>query len=102
MNKYLIIVDVGLGRSFIAGTFDSMHEKDTALKQLYFLLKYISLENKKDFLKYLQLTSEHEEILDVENFQIDKDNGFIQMLHYEISLRKLSDYKNFNDFYNNN
>lgn len=102
MNKYLIIVDVGLGRSYTVGTFDSIHEEDTALKQLYFLLKYMSIEKQEDFLNYFRLSPEHEEMLNIENFDIDKDNGLIKMLHNEISLRKLSDYKNFNNFYPNN
>ncbi len=99
MNTYIIIVNEGYGRIGIAGTFDSMHDNDIALIQILAQLQCLYNFNKKRVLVELGLPPEYEKKLNANDFILNKDNGFIEIHDYEISLRKLADYKNFNNFY---
>lgn len=98
MNKYLIILDEGCGRSGIIGTLDSIMDEKTTLKKLWFNLQFIFNNDKPAFFKYLKISEIN---LVSEDIELNNENGMIQIFDYEISIKNIDDYENMNNLIKN-
>jgi hypothetical protein len=98
MKKYLIILDIGLGRSATIGTLDSVLDGGEAIKQLWFNLKLIFKNDKNSFFDYLKIDADYfKNELKTSNIKLKNEDWIIQIYDYEISLINISDYKSIND-----
>jgi len=98
MNKYLIILNEGLGRSATIGTLDSVLDGGEAIKQLWFNLKLIFKNDKNAFFDYLKIDADYfKNELKTSDIKLNNEDWIIHIYDYEISLINISDYKSIND-----
>tara|TARA_R110000823_G_C15838467_1_gene490947 strand:+ start:413 stop:736 length:324 start_codon:yes stop_codon:yes gene_type:complete len=97
MNKYLINLNVGLGRSANIGTLESILDDKEAIKQLWFNLKLIFKNDKSIFFDYLKIDADYfKNELKTSDIKLNNEDWIIHIYDYEISLINISDYKSIN------